>query len=186
MNPLLHALCQKAVIGPILFVSTACAFPPLFSNAPIALDRENSRVTREFVAPVDSAYSFYFTFKFRSGESYRRDAFAGSFDGRYCGRGATAIPDDVKPALGRPVRVQVLIREQPGGRVVADRLFDTLCTTSHDPSSFTRNRDIGVVHLDAGRYVAEIRNVDAHAGLDAEATVALGRRRGSERTRMTG
>nr|WP_314545462.1 hypothetical protein [uncultured Massilia sp.] len=102
------------------------------------------------------------------------DALAASFDGRYCGRGAVAIPDDIKPAFGRPVRVQVLIREQPGGRIVADRLFDTLCTTSYDPSSFTRNRDIGVVHLDAGRDVAEIRNVDADAGLDAEATVALG------------
>ncbi|MDN4055045.1 hypothetical protein QPK32_18395 [Massilia sp. YIM B02763] len=174
MNPLVHSLCQNSFIGPILFIGTACAFPPLFSDAPLALDRKDARVIRAFVAPVDTAYTFYFAFKFPSQAAYRQDAFAGTFDGRYCGRDAAIVRDEAKPSLGRPVSVQVTIREQANGRIVADRRFETLCTTSHDPSTLVHYRDIGTVRLDAGHYVAEIRNVDAHAGLDANVTVGLG------------
>lgn len=174
MTPLAHALCQKAIIGPILWIGSACAFPPSFSDAPIALQRQDTSVVRVFDAPVATSYSLRLVFRSPSAAAYRDDTAAGSFDGRYCGPAVAAIPVDARRTLGRPIPVHVLIREQGSGNIVLDQLFNTLCTTSHDPSTFTRVRTIATVHLDAGRYVAEVRNVDAQAGIAAATTVMLG------------
>jgi hypothetical protein len=171
MGPIVYALCQKPVLGLVLYIGYACSFPPLFSDAPLPLQQENASVSREFEAPVSLTYSLLLKFQFRSADSLRSNDVWGVHHATNCYRDDAGVPQAERAGLGRPVPIHVLIRERRNGAVVLDKVFDTVCTTSWSANAKTMT--IGRVYLAEGNYVADIRNLARQDGLDGVKTTVL-------------
>ena len=172
MGPLMYSLCQKPVLGLVLYVTTACAFPALFRDAALPLQQADARVVREFEAPVSKSYSLIMNFDFPSREALARDEVVGSSYHAQCDGNRTEIPLLHRAQLGRPIPIHVLIRDKRTGAVVVDRVFDTWCKTS--AGGLGKTRTAGRFALAAGEYVADIRNLASQPGLDGvKTTVAL-------------
>lgn len=174
MGPMTYALCQKPVIGMAMFVASLCVFPPLIGSESLSLASAGATTSKEFVVPVDKSYLFDLAFKFPSLEAMTRDRVVGSGYGDACGYEvkhediAAVRRDD----LGRPIPIHVTIKRQSDGRVVVDQTFVSLCmfASGGGPEDPTKWRKIGRVELTRGKYLVEVTNVEAQAGLDGVAT----------------
>lgn len=173
MGPMTYALCQKPVIGMAMFVASLCIFPPLIPSEPISLTTAGAQSRKEFVVPVDKSYLFDLAFRFPSIEAMKHDDVVGT--GYSDGCDGTLKYEDV-PALGRtdlghPIPIHITIKREPDRRVVVDRTFVSLCmfgsSGREDP---TKWRKIGRVELTRGKYLVEVTNLEAQAGLDGVAT----------------
>ncbi|NML18259.1 DUF5625 family protein [Azohydromonas caseinilytica] len=166
MGPTTYALCQKPVIGIVMWITALCGFPPLFADEPIALSREGSTITREFEAPVDLKYPLNIDFEFESTQARLDDSIVGyRFDANCWGnKRYDDIPERQREGLGRPMPFRVMIRHAADRAVVLDRVFDSLCITSHRDNLKTRT--IGWLELRRGQYTAEVTNLEAQAGLE--------------------
>jgi hypothetical protein len=174
MNELIYALCQKPVLGMTMFLATACAFPPLFEDVPLPLQQADAVVVKEFEAPVGKPYFLEIGFEFRSAASMVADEVVGSSHDDNCLRDYAEIPLSQRAALGKPIPVHVLIREKPTGKVVIDKVFNSLCLNSSSAAGFKKFRTVGRLHLEKGKYIAEIHNMVAQTGLDdVKTTVSL-------------
>ena len=56
MGPIAYSMCQKPVIGILMFATNLCAFPPLIYNEPLL----EIGASKEFNVPVDKSYSLDF------------------------------------------------------------------------------------------------------------------------------
>jgi hypothetical protein len=167
----MYSLCQKPVLGLVLYVTTACAFPALFRDAALPLQQADTRVVREFEAPVSKSYSLIMNFEFPSREALARDEVVGSYHPQCDGNRAAILPAH-RAQLGRPIPIQVLIRDKRTGTVVVDKVFDTWCKTS--AGGLVKTRTAGRFALAAGDYVADVRNLAGQPRLDGvKTTVAL-------------
>jgi hypothetical protein len=164
VGPLTYSLCQKPVLGLVMYIATACTFPALFEAEPLPLQQAGMRITREFKAPVSKPYFLQLGFKFPSSSATRSRERAGSRYDDKCLRDYADIPEPQKAGLGRPIPIHVLVREKRTGAVVVDRVFTSLCVTSW--SANERQRTVARFELAAGTYVAEIRNMENQAGLE--------------------
>lgn len=166
MGPTTYALCQKPVIGIVMWITTLCGFPPLFADEPMALSREGSSITREFEAPVDLKYPLTIDFEFESTQARLDDAIVGErFDENCWGtKRHEQIPEQQREGLGRPMPFRVVIRHAADRAVVLDRVFTSLCITSHRDN--VKRRTIGWLELPRGHYTAEVTNLEAQAGLE--------------------
>lgn len=172
-GPTTYALCQKPVIGIAMFVASLCVFPPLILNEPLSLTTAGATAAKEFVATVDKSYLFDLAFEFPSIEAMKRDGVVGT--------GYSGVCDDAvkyediatvrREDLGRPVPIRVSIKRKSDGRVVVDQTFVSLCTFGSSGSEHpTKWRKIGRVELTRGKYLVEVTNLEAQAGLDGVAT----------------
>ncbi|VXC05906.1 DUF5625 family protein [Massilia sp. 9I] len=165
MDPLTYSLCHKPVIGMLLFVASACAFPPLLDEAPFALQQAGARLVQDVEAPVGKTYSLNLNFRFRSAAAIRADELVGSSYNAYCGRDYADIPPVPRQDLGRPIPIHVLVRERRTGAVVLDQVFQTLCITSQGGSGYAKTRTAARVALGAGKYTLEVRSLEDQPGL---------------------
>jgi len=166
VGPLIYSLCHKPVLGLMLYITTACAFPPLFHAEPLPLRQAGTTIVKEFEAPVGKPYSLLLVFQFPSPAAIRADEIAGSrYDGN-CRRDYSDIPEPQRAGLGRPIPFHVLIREKKTGTVALDRVFNSLCLTSSSGNGHEKSRTVARFGLAAGTYVAEIRNMQSQPGLD--------------------
>ena len=170
MAPLTYSLCHKPVLGLLMFVASACAFPPLVSDAPFPLQQEGASAAREFEAPVSKPYSLLLSFSFPSAAASYRDEVVGSRSDESCGRAYDTISTSQRTGLGRPIPIHVLIRERATGSIKVDRVVNTLCLSSSGGPGFQKNRTAARIELAAGKYLVELRNMESQAGLDGVKT----------------
>ena len=140
----------------------------------ILLAQAGARFVREFEAPVSKPYSLLLDFDFPSLAAIRADGVVGSGYHAGCDGEHDSIPRMVRPDLGRVIPIHVVVREKQTGTVTLDQVFETLCKTSSSATGWNKTRTAARFHLDAGKYVIVVRNVEGQAGLDGvETTVML-------------
>jgi hypothetical protein len=166
MGPIAYALCQKPVIGLAMFVTSLCAFPPLLHHVPISLEAQGETASVAFTVPVEKEYEFDLEFDFPSREAISEDQVVGKSYDQYCQN----VPlDEVEwtpgNVRGRPIPVQVLVRNKRDGQLIVNQTFNTLCMYASGGKNFDKWRKIGRVRLAVGEYTFEIKNVKAQAGL---------------------
>ena len=167
MGPITYALCKKPLIGIVLFASSACAFPPLFHDEALPLQQAQASFVKEFEAPVSKTYFLQLRFHFPTVQAKEANTVVGSRHEVHCKRDGTQ-----QAGVGSPIPIQVLIREQRSGKVMLDRVADTLCIS--DGTSLVKERRLARLELARGKYIAEIRNLESQAGLDGvKTTVSL-------------
>ena len=174
MGPTTYALCQKPVIGFVMWITTLCSFPPLFKDAPISLENAGSSVSVLFTAPVTKLYPLEISFEFPSAEALLNDNIVGSRNGEYCRDTFkyTDIPVSKRADLGQPIPFRVVIRNEPGKKVVVDRIFESLCIASRNVKK--KNRTIGFLDLTEGNYSAEVISLESQRNLEGvKTTISL-------------
>ena len=174
MDPLTYSLCQKPLIGILMFATSICAFPPLFQDEPFALQQAGALTSKEFEAPVGKPYSLNLHFRFPSAAASLADEVVGSRHDESCGRPYESISPAQRAGLGRPIPVHVLVREKETGKVALDQVFDTLCITSRGGPGFGKTRTAARFELARGKYILDVRSLEDQSGLDGvETTVSL-------------
>lgn len=170
MGPVTYALCQKPVIGLLMYMSTLCAFPPLILEEPLSLASAGASVSKAFVVPVDKTYWFDLAFEFSSMEALTRNPM---YKPRYgCAAGAAA--EDTPTERGKDagaIPIHVSIRRQSDGRVIVNKTLMSRCQFAMSGGEHpTLWQEIGRVELTPGKYVAEVSNLEAQPGLDGVKT----------------
>jgi hypothetical protein len=175
MGPITYSLCQKPVIGLVMFATTLCAFPPLISDLPLSLAESGTVATKAFTVPVDKSYFFDVNFEFPSADAFLHDSTVGTRFDANCRLPYHDIPIQKRDGLGRPIAFHVLIRRRSDRAVVIDRTFESLCLYARGGPKWTvKTRTIGRVELTRGQYIAEIENLEAQPGLaGVKASVSL-------------
>jgi hypothetical protein len=165
MTPRRYALCQKPVIGLLMWITSQCVFPPLLEAPAPNLAQAGSEVSHEFEVPVHLSYGFELAFAFDSPEAYARDGAVGSIpDPRCWTPGASAPANPAEHGREIPMRVRVL--RLPDRQPVHDEVHRLPCLTSHQ-SPRRKVRHLAAVPLVPGRYLATVGNLEAQAGLEA-------------------
>lgn len=84
MNELTYSLCQKPVLGLVMYLSSLCVFPPPLENVPLPLDRPGGIAEGEFEAPATTAYSIELVFKYSEKEFAATNGVVGSGQAATC------------------------------------------------------------------------------------------------------
>ena len=162
MGPITYSLCQKALIGPALWIAGLCAFPPLIENTSLPLTTAGATVSAPFTVPVDLRYQFVLQFEFPSTEARLQDTLVGSRYQTECETDPAALAD--KPEFGRPIPLRLIIRNAKDHSLVTDEQVTSLCVLGHAGNK--KSRAVAWVTLSRGDYTAEISNLSAQTGLD--------------------
>lgn len=167
MGPVAYSLCQKPVIGVVMWLSSLCAIPPLFLNEPISLTSAGGSISKSFDVPVEKRYALVINFEFQSVEQRLNDEIVGNRFDENCSRDVSYenIHPEKRIGLGRPIPVKVLVRNTSKHTVEFERTFNSLCATSHDGAR-SKTRTIGWIDLPRGQYIAELTNLSAQSGLE--------------------
>ncbi len=149
-----------------MWITSLCSFPPLFTHAPIALDKAGASVSAPLSVPVTKKYPLILNFEFPSVDARLKDEIVGSRHDENCLDGIkyTEIPEAKRLGLGRPIPIRVVIRKNSDKSVVVDHVFNSLCITSHIDNKKTRT--IGWLDLAEGNYTAEVISLEAQSGLE--------------------
>lgn len=170
MNPTLYALCQKPLIGPALWLSTLCAFPPLLKETPIAVSNPGTVLSSQFVAPVATRYFLSASFKFQSTQERMSDTIVGStFDAPCFGPAAKHLenfPVSARAQLGQPLRLKVTIKSQSTSSVVYSQDIASVCRAGHDGAA-KKTQVLSLIELAEGSYSIVVQNLEARPDLDA-------------------
>ena len=173
MGPITYSLCQKPVIGLVMYITSACAFPPLFHGEPFPLQRAGAHIVKEVKAPIDHVYDLQLDFQFSSAQAMGADALVGSRYDAHCARPYADIPEAHREGLGQPIPLHVRVREKRTGALIMDKVFDSLCITSSASWDFQKTRTAGRIDLKQGRYLIEVRNIKGQALAGVTTTLAL-------------
>jgi hypothetical protein len=167
VNPITYSLCQKPIIGAVMWVTSLCVFPPLFSGEPINLSVAESIASKAFVVPVDKKYALEVTFEFESIDARLNDQVVGNrFDERCLGDVRYAeVPEIGRAGLGRSIPFKVVVKKANDHAVVLERTFVSLCATSHDLTN-KKTRTIGWLELKRGDYAIEVKNLQSQPDLE--------------------
>ena len=172
MGPVAYELCQKPVIGLAMWLASLCVFPPLFSQAPIALSTSGSKASTVFSVPVGKTYVFELHARFGSARQRIDDDIIGNRHTPHCEQGTVpgSLSEEERKGLGRPIPFRVIVRRASDLAVVMDKVFTSLCSVSYSPSTHEKTRRIGAVQLPIGNYEAEVVNLVAQDGFGQIAT----------------
>lgn len=170
MGPITYSLCQKAIIGPAMWIVGLCSFPPLIDEISLPINTTGASVKTSFSAPVDKNYQFILNFEFASTEARLQDTLVGQRFQKACDTAPASLLG--KSEYGHPIPIRILIRRANDQSVLLDQEFTSLCVLGH--ANNRKSRSVGWVTLDRGEYIAEITNVAAQEGFtDTEVFVAL-------------
>jgi Domain of unknown function (DUF5625) len=161
MGPTTYALCQKAFIGPAMWIMGLCSFPPLISDLSFSLDAAGTPVASAFSVPVDRSYEFVLDFEFASTEARLQDRIVGTNYEAACSTEPTSLLG--KSEYGRPIPIRVVIRKSSDKAILVESEFLTLCVKGQ--ISNRKSRSIGWVALPRGEYIAEVTNLAVQEGL---------------------
>lgn len=173
MDPIIYSICQKPVIGMVMWLTSLCVFPPLFSDEPIELSVKDSSTTKIFKVPVDKKYQLTVSFEFESIQKRLEDQIVGK-----TGDCSNVIYEEISESsrkdYGRPIPFKVVVRRADDRAIVLDKEFVSLCVAYHDLKTI-KGRTIGWIELPRGKYVAEVTNLVAQSGLkNTKTKVSLG------------
>lgn len=174
MGPTTYTLCQKPVIGVIMWITTLCSFPPLFKDAPIDLDKAGASISTTFTVPVRKSYPLEINFEFPTVEARLNDNIVGSRYDENCQGGTQYIdiPVSKRVGLGRPIPFRVVIRKESNKAVIVDRIFESLCVASHVGNK--KSRTIGWLDLTEGSYLGEVISLESQSKLEGvKTTISL-------------
>lgn len=172
MGPTAYALCQKPLVGALMYISSLCGFPPLVQNAPLSLESAGSSASVPFAVKVDKTYPVNLDFVFPSADAYQRDEVVGSRFDSNCRPGVKYddIPAAQRVGLGRPIPFRVRVRRKSDQVVVIEQTFNSLCQVSSAAHLASKSRQIGPLALTRGQYILEVTNLQAQAGLEGVKT----------------
>lgn len=172
MGPTTYALCQKPVIGLLMYVSSLCAFPPLVKHAPLPLASAQSSASAAFTVQVEKTYTIVLAFAFPDAAALRRDEIVGSRYDSHCGPDVKydQIPLAQRAGLGRPIPLHVVVRRASDRAVVMDQEMTSLCKVSTQFEPPIASRQIGQIALGRGDYVIDVTNLQAQDGLEGVKT----------------
>jgi hypothetical protein len=168
MGPTAYALCQKPVIGLLMFVSSLCVFPPLVDHAPMSLASAQSSASAAFTVRVEKTYTIELSFAYPDAAALRRDEIVGSRYDSHCGPDVNydEIPLEQRAGLGRPIPVHVVVRRASNRAVVMDQKLTSLCRVSTQFEPPIASRLLGRVALGQGDYVIEVTNLQTQDGME--------------------
>lgn len=149
-----------------MWVTSLCAFPPLFSEEPIELTTAGATALRTFSVPVEKSYPLAVTFEFPSVKARLNDPVVGDRHTENC-QGKIPyqeIPEINRKGLGLPIPFKVIVRKASDHSVVLDQSFESLCITSHNGTN-AKTRTIGWLTLPIGNYIAEVTNLQGQSAL---------------------
>jgi len=172
MGPIAYALCKKPVIGVLMYISSACAFPPLVWNEPLSLTAAQSSASAPFTIKIERSYTVALNFEFPNNEARMRDQVVGSRHDSNCKPGVKFedIPAAQREGLGTPIPVHVVVRRRKDQVVVVDQEYASLCLSSTGFEPSTKSREVGRFALARGDYVMEVTNLQAQTGLEGAKT----------------
>lgn len=180
MTPTLFALCQKAVIGPALWITGQCAFAPPLPETPVTLATPGQVLSQEVEVPVTTGYFLSLGVQFPTVQDRLDDRLIGArYDVPCHGQGARQLgdfPAEQRPDLGRPVRLQVTVLTAKDGAVAWQADIASLCPAGHDLKR-KKHQVLALLPLAEGRYRLLVRNIEARpdlAGLDVSVTLHAG------------
>jgi Domain of unknown function (DUF5625) len=166
MEPVTYSLCNK--LGIAGWFIPLCAFPPLFQDQPISLSTARTTTTIAFTVPVTKKYPLTLAFEFQSREARLSDQIVGETgtDENCTGdRPYEEIAEARRTGLGRPIPIQVVVRKAADQVVVMDKVFHSLCVSSHNLEN-EKTRTIGWLDLAEGEYIATVTNLVEQPGLE--------------------
>ena len=173
MGPIAYSLCQKPVIGLVMWATTLCTFPPLIDDKVFLLKEEKPSISIPFEVPVEKSYSLKMNFVFPTTEARLKDKLIGSRYHQYCYDNIkyNEIPEHERKGLGQPMIFKVIIQEKDGS-IVFEETVESLCITSHRKNIKTRT--ITRIPLLEGEYVAKITSLDSQNSLkDVNTSIRL-------------
>lgn len=168
MSPTLLALCQKAVIGPALWITGQCAFPPPLPATAIQLDTAGLVLSQEVEVPVSMGYFLSLGVEFASVEDRLNDRLIGSQYDVPCygpdARQMSDFPVEQRRDLGRPVRLQVSVLDARQGAVAWKADLASICRAGHDLKR-KKLQVLALAPLAEGRYRVLVHNVEPRPDL---------------------
>ncbi|MEO6281366.1 hypothetical protein [Roseateles sp.] len=180
MNPTLYALCQKAIVGPALWITGQCEFPPPLPETPVTLAAPGQVLSQEFDVPVTKGYFLSLGVQFPSLEDRLSDRLIGAqYDVPCYGQGVKQLEDfpaEKRTDLGRPVRLEVKALNVKDGAAAWQADIASICIAGHDLKR-KKLQVLALIPLAEGRYRLQVRNVEARpdlAGLDVSLTLHAG------------
>jgi hypothetical protein len=170
MNPTLYALCQKPVIGAVLWISTLCSFPPLLETAPISVGTSGTVLSARFEAPVSKAYFLSAIFTFPSTDARIKDTLIGSQSGEPCygkaGKQYDDFPEASRPSLGRPLRLRITVKNLSTNSTAYEQNVASVCQAGHNGASI-KTQVLALIELQEGTFTIEVKNLESRPDLDA-------------------
>jgi hypothetical protein len=168
MNPTLYALCQKPILGPILGVSSLCAFPPLLDEAPIDVSSPGTVLSSNFRAPVSKGYFLSVTYTFPTTEDRIKDTIVGSTTSTDPCYGKEAkqfdsYAESVRSSLGKPLRLKVTVRK-PNGEVIYSQSLASVCQAGHDLAA-RKTQVVSLFELPEGELSIDVENIEPRQDL---------------------
>jgi len=180
VNPTLFALCQKAVVGPALWITGQCHFPPPLPETPVTLASPGQVLSQEIDVPVTTGYFLSLAVQFPTVEERVNDQRIGGRNNAPCygpeARRLEDFPAEERTDFGHPVKLQMTALNVKDGTVAWQADIASLCQTGHDLKS-KKHQVLALVPLAEGRYRLQVRNVEARpdlAGLGVFLTLHAG------------
>lgn len=180
MNPTLFALCQKQVLGPVLWITSLCVFPPPLPETPISVSAPGQVLSAQFEVPVSKGYFFSLTVQYPSVQARLNDSLIGAkYDVPCYGKDAKTVEDfskDRREDLGKPIKLHVTVKQLPDGTVVYDKDIASICRAGHDLAT-KKLQVLALAQLAEGKYSVEVKNLEARpdlAGLTTSFTIHSG------------
>lgn len=175
MNPALFALCQKPVLGPLLWITSQCVFPPPLPETPVSLSAPGQVLSAQFDVPVSKGYFLSLAVGFPSIEARLNDNRIGAkYDVPCYGKYAKTVEDFPKARhedLGKPVRLQVVVKKLPDGTVIFSKAIASICRAGHDLAT-RKIQVLAHAEFSEGKYLIEVTNIEARPDL-ADLTTSL-------------
>ena len=161
MGPITYALCQKPVIGLMMWATSLCQFPPLISNTPFSVTEINNTVIKSFEVPVDKRYTLKMDFDFVSRDAYKADLNIGTRSHQHCFDETPyqEIPRSERKGLGQPLDFKLTIKDK-NQKVVIKKSFSSLCISSYRPP--IKRRTLTHVNLTEGSYTLELTTLSKY------------------------
>lgn len=106
--------------------------------------------------------------QFPTTEARLKDTFIGAkYDVSCYGKDAKTVEDfpiDRREDLGKPVRLQVIVKQSPAGTVVFKENIASICRAGHDLVA-KKVQVLALVEFVEGKYSIEVKNIEARPDL---------------------
>lgn len=168
---LAYTVCEKPVIGLVLWLASMCVRVPLAGPLPLELGTAGTRIEATFKAPAERKFALSVEFKFPEAARATVNRIVGQNYSSDCEIGLENVPEERRVWLGRPIPFHVVVRDMATGAVLRDETIASVCRTSHGTNSVTRQ--ITLLDLKPGAYALAVTNLEAQPGLEAVKTVIL-------------
>lgn len=164
MNNIIFQACKAKFIGPILYLTGFCTFPPLFSNIKIPLDQVGTEIKINISAPATAKYDIYMITEYNSENHQAAVAILDSNKNtRECTRpSSTPYPTDGRPLNSTPLHIKIKSLENESEK--QDFFIQGECNSSRWQRN-SAGRLLTTISLKAGNHQLSITNTSSNKNL---------------------